>query len=196
MRRRFEGWPAPAKRPIGEKSAAAPAWFGQQVELAKWLVALSSGLLAFAFGAVKEKPEPANLMLFFGPATLYFVCISAALLFIFNSNTFERLRERGVGAQEKPAAAAQRIRAVSFPVMLLGFGLGSLLFLAFMAVYLRSLTEHEAPPPAVTAVQAPGGPTLIAQRGERLWMLARSGPAADRWRPLPPVPPPTQDRPK
>jgi len=185
------GKPEPADEPEADE---APAWFAQQVELAKWLVALSSGLMAFGFGALKEKPSLLSFWLFLVAGVAFVACIACAFLFILNSNTYERLRQQGAkkdGVQVRPSSG---LRNLTYPGMMLTFLLGCGIFLAFAVIHLYGLTAPGGPrAPAIVALPAPAGPAVLAQRGERLWVLQGSNPAVARWEPLPPVPPAKED---
>ncbi|WP_293676056.1 hypothetical protein [uncultured Phenylobacterium sp.] len=172
-----------------KKPPAAPSWFNQQIELAKWLVALGSGLTAFGFSALKDEPVAAQLILLQWAGGLLLASSALALLFILNSHAYERLREQGAVPGGSALRGPDLLRKLTYPLMMLTFIAGNAVFLFFAQGHLAALASAPVPAPIVSVADGPAGPMLFAQRGEQLWVLRGSDPVAARWEPLHTVPP-------
>lgn len=185
-------------RERGKRAVEAPKWFGQQGELAKWLVALSAGILTVEYQALKTQ-SVSRLSWHQGWETFWLaismiallVSVIASISFILASNRFELLRSSG---KVSGVGGAARLRSICYPVMLLA------LFVGVFANGISTVVRFVSPsltssPPIIQVIQGGGSgreATLLAQRGADIWVLDVTA-SKSAWRKLPSAPSAAED---
>ena len=170
--------PPPPKPPI-------PEHFERYSEMAKWLIAVSSGLLAYGMDQVKDAGPGWPLGLFLVCGVALGLTIATGALFFLSFNYYRALQENADPATALDMEDSRWWAELHFRWMIFSFAGGVALFVAFAVTLLLSASGAARPVGLQIAPLPPGGADMaLVQRDGGLWTLRRDANGKLIWRPL------------